>query len=433
MDRSSDAIKQGRLAVAAFGLAVKRARMGVATNVMKFPWLSIVGIEDQVLGDEEQEIKELVDRYAEREVNVNPLPFDSDRQRLFRRIAEANVAMMLSLHEGFGLTGWEAIAAEVPLILGENTGLYQLIHERLKGSGTGCLHPIDIEGLRSTQQGENFSQNDLDRVCDRLLQVAGDMDGHRQNAASLRSQLVNRLGCTWRHTARQFLEQIGIAINTGKIVQSLSSVIEADQLLPDEEQTDLGRYERFSWTVGKLSGQMIKVRSTSNDFDHSNLIRTARSVRIIMNDGVRFFQKYKDAFALRNEEAKSTMQHIVTEICILAPEGPHISIVARRSEKTAAEQSANISSSATLIKDIFRGSEHLGLYGMKDFFPYCLFQYDQTLLLSLYPAFERVEELPMLILSATGETSDIYYSIAENAERLFHRARVGQKKWFVSL
>ena len=431
MDRASDAIKQGRLAVAAWGLAHKRSKIGGGSEMWSFPLLSVIGIEEQVLREEEEELKRLADFYADREVNVRGLPFDGDRNELFRILSGANVAMMLSLHDGFGLTGWEAIAAEVPLIVGKNTGLYKLVEERLLGNGTGCLHAVDIKGSRAPG-GENFKDEDLDEVCNALLQISQRPDAHRQNAASLRTQLIEKLGCTWQHTARQFLKQIGFEISLDEAPRPIS--VQHEILRSNGRSVGVDESsERFAWTAGKWSGQLIKARSTSTDYDHTQLIQGAGRVRVIMNDGRHFFKRYEKAFMTRMNGTESRANAIETDICVLAPEGPHIDLVARRSGKTSLEQSGDILSSVNLIKDIFRGSERMNLFGMKDFFPYCLFQYDQTLLINLYPAFERVEELPMLLLSPTGDTSDLYYSILENANLLFHRAKIGQTKWFVRL
>jgi hypothetical protein len=181
---------------------------------------------------------------------------------------------------------------------------------------------------------------------------------------------------------------------------------------------------------------MVKARSTSNDFQHAPFIRSAKVLRIIMNDGITFFQKYEVALRARAkamDQAKSDNWR--TEICLLAPTGAHLKIVARRSEKTQAQQSANIESSFRLLREIFFESRSgaLDLFGMKDFFPYCLFHYDEVLLISVYPAFERLKDMPMLMLAPTGETSDMYYALLENTDRLFDRARGGQSKWFVSM
>ena len=433
MDKASDPIKQGRLAAAAFGAAIDSARAGVPSSFMSAARMYVVGIEPDVY-EEEDIFRALAEKHAKRQANVLALPFETDRLELMERLSGCNAAMMLSTHEGFGLTGWEAISAEVPLILSKNSGLYKLIEQRLQGEGLGCIHAIDVEGSIDRTSEENYSGNDLINVKAALLDIAGSIIAHRNNASTLKRKLTEAADCTWQSTAQQLLAGMGIEF------RSLNSYIRSPQNTPQKlavssRSRRLG-HDRFGWSNESISGQMVKARSTSNDFQHAPLIQSAKLMRIIMNDGITFFQRYEAALSTRARAmAHPKGDAWRTEICLLAPTGPHLEIVARRSEKTQAQQSANIESSARLLRKIFIGSRSgaLDLFGMKDFFPYCLFQYDEMLLISVYPAFERLKDMPMLMLAPTGETSDMYYALLENTDRLFDRARGGQSKWFVSM
>ena len=136
------------------------------------------------------------------------MPYDNDRQQLLTDLAGCSVAMMLSWHEGFGLTGFEAIAAEVPLIISENSGLYQLIHEKLGRSGLGCVYPIKIEGgAGASDNPENFTTNDVENVCNALIQVLTDVNTARRDAAKLKSDLLNS-GSSWSDAANQFAKDL---------------------------------------------------------------------------------------------------------------------------------------------------------------------------------------------------------------------------------
>lgn len=131
MDRTSDRIKQGRLAVAGFGRALKtKAGYPFPMRRLDAPRLYLIGIGADCAA-EAAEAQAFVDTMAERAVNLIALPYDEDRQALMQRLAGANLSLMLSWHEGFGLTGWEAIASGVPLIVGTHSGLYRLIDEEL--------------------------------------------------------------------------------------------------------------------------------------------------------------------------------------------------------------------------------------------------------------------------------------------------------------
>lgn len=211
LDRASDRIKQGRLAVAGFGkalqLAGSREQLGITSRSAGRWRLYVIGLKRE-LSDEANEVRVLAETQAGRPVIVLPLPFDEGRKQLFDHLSESNLAMMLSWHEGFGLAGWEAIAAEVPLIVSQYSGLFQLVHETLGGSGTGCLRVIDVEGARGEEGVFNFTQPDLDAVAKQILRVAANLPEHKRDAVQLKKLLADKLGCTWRETARQFLQAL---------------------------------------------------------------------------------------------------------------------------------------------------------------------------------------------------------------------------------
>jgi glycosyltransferase involved in cell wall biosynthesis len=416
LDRVSDAVKQGRLAVAGFGAAIREGRWASPFR----PRLYVAGIEP----DQESEISTLAAHYAGRSINVVATAFDADRENMLDRLADCNVAMMLSLHEGFGLVGWEAIAAEVPLILSRGTGLYHFIDTELHGLGTICVIALDIQGQPRAAGTEAYSDDDLIAVKQAVLNIGSNIEGYVGQAAALKAQLKKY---TWKLTAKTLIDGIkaGDTItvstvdNTGQVGTGSTSV-----------HASLFRHfdaERLGWSRAGISGQLVQVRSKSNDLDHNQFIRSADFVRIVMNDRRRFFEKYEWAFRERAASEVGDASTRKTEICLLAPEGPHLGLVATRSEKTEFEQRQNIIASANLIKDIFseQSLASLSLFGIKDFLPYCMFQYDELVFVSLYPAYARLEELPMLFLSPTGESSDVYYSIIENANLMFHRASAG--------
>jgi glycosyltransferase involved in cell wall biosynthesis len=217
LDPENDRIKQGRLAVAGFAALVARSdERGMPKSLQRRPQLRLIGIGEPG-GGEERGLATFAEQRAGRMVNLLALPYDNDRQRVLADLAGSSAALMLSWHEGFGLTGWEAIGAEVPLILGTNSGLYELIDARLGGAGTACVRGIDIHGSSGDVTGEpesdadpvHFTDDDVVRVCDGLLDIARDPDRARADAKRLRLLLVNE-GCTWEHAARAFAEDLAL-------------------------------------------------------------------------------------------------------------------------------------------------------------------------------------------------------------------------------
>jgi hypothetical protein len=204
MDLSSDRIKQGRLAVAAFAVAFRtEVEQPSPGPCFINPRLHVIGVSTDT--NEDEEIRRFGQSKAGRAVNIYAMPYDRDRNRLMDRLAEANLALMLSWHEGFGLTGWEAIAAEVPLIVGKNSGLFQLIDETLGGPGTGCLCGLPIEAQIGDDGSPNFTENDLAEVAKAIRRIGGNLQKYQRDSTHLKKALKDKLVCTWQRTAQDFL------------------------------------------------------------------------------------------------------------------------------------------------------------------------------------------------------------------------------------
>lgn len=276
LDPENDRIKQGRLAVAGFAEMVRRSDEAAMRSFLSSrpPILRLIGI-GQSGGDEENELRNFAYRHAGRAVNLHPLPYDDNRQRLLKDLAGSSAAMMLSWHEGFGLTGWEAIAAEVPLIIGENSGLYQLIKEKLGPSGLGCLHPIQIYGgvgvaVDGQNTQSNFTTEDVDSVCNALINILIDSKAARRGAAELKSDLLEK-GCSWRGAAIQFARDLGLK----------SVDMKGNQLIIGTEYRKAkgGEAERRSGGDEVVGAADLSVRPTSNEFAERHL--TTRSAFIL--------------------------------------------------------------------------------------------------------------------------------------------------------
>lgn len=202
VNKDDDVIKQGRLAVAALSKAILNCET-TQPNVLASSLMYVIGLSSQE--EDAFKLKILAEKYARRIVNILPLPFSENRNDIFKRLDEASLAFMPSWHEGFGLAGWEAIGAGVPLILGIRSGLYKLIAAELGGPGTGCLNVLDIRGSSGE---ENFSEDDLNNACSSVLSVAQNLHQRRKDAIFLRNLLIERLGCRWTDTAITFLKGI---------------------------------------------------------------------------------------------------------------------------------------------------------------------------------------------------------------------------------
>lgn len=209
MDRENDRIKQGSLSVAGFGSAIRFAHTNPTppAALLNRPRLNVIGI-DEPGSAEERELRKLANKHADRVVTVIAQQFDTDRSRLLDEVSRANIAMMLSWHEGFGLTAWEAIAGAIPLIINRNTGVWHLITSVLdEDRAATYVQLVDVRGREDGEEEDNFADEDVVAVRDAILKIANDLGKAQRNALELRSILQSAFVCTWHHTADTFLQK----------------------------------------------------------------------------------------------------------------------------------------------------------------------------------------------------------------------------------
>lgn len=208
-------IKQGHLGIAAFAQAHREAcEKGMPDGLCKEPKLVLRGVdlEAQSLQDNqinpETELKQFAEEYAQRVINLHALPFTQDRQMLYADLSGSSVAMMPSWHEGFGLAAWEAIAAGVPLIISENSGVYRLLDELNLDNE---VHSISV---RASSNAPYFRKEDLPAVVAKLTEIAHKPDKARSIAGRLRNNLAK---FSWPNCAEGAVEAFGWTLQKGSL------------------------------------------------------------------------------------------------------------------------------------------------------------------------------------------------------------------------
>jgi hypothetical protein len=192
-DVRNEPLKRALLAAAAFGEAVRIAGDFVPT--LEDPALTVLGVEP----DQAEAVEKAVRDRAGRPVTVVPRPFNPDPAAVLDHLLLSHLAIMPSSHEGFGLIGWEAIGAGVPLILGTRSGLLRGLDELTGVSAEGWVFPVRIDG----RGGE------VEEMAKAIVAVAKDIPKARGKAAALRSVLKARHGCTWENCAENLLRIVG--------------------------------------------------------------------------------------------------------------------------------------------------------------------------------------------------------------------------------
>lgn len=190
-------IKQGHLGVAAFAKAISNAKDNNSPESLKrSPKIVLRGIDfeskqhygkDQPQTNLELELQQFAEQYANARINLQALPYTQDREELYDNLKSASVALMPSWHEGFGLVAWEAMAAGVPVIISEDSGVYEFLKEFHPGAEKGFVNAIKVNG---SSELPFFNDDDLTEVVAAITEIANNPDRARSCAASLRSKLT---------------------------------------------------------------------------------------------------------------------------------------------------------------------------------------------------------------------------------------------------
>jgi glycosyltransferase involved in cell wall biosynthesis len=210
-------IKQALLGVRAFGQAVGAAFSGSDTGnrLCRSPTLRMRGIPD----DQHASVRRILQDAGGTVVNSDLAPYTENRVDYFRDLATSSVALMTSWHEGFGLVAWEAIACQVPVVIGEQSGVYRLLHENLISVDRsvrsvlvrGSLPATDrwffrcLQVLRRSNPFRTTAPHtakDVRAVRDALIDMGRQLDDCKRDAVRL-TGVLRRLRFTWDAAAEQ--------------------------------------------------------------------------------------------------------------------------------------------------------------------------------------------------------------------------------------
>ena len=217
-------VKQTQLVFAAFGRAVK------IMNNNKDYVLHIIGCPN---AEENERLRDLAEEYAGRKLSINFLEYTQNRRLLFESIKNNCVGLMISISEGFGLTGWEMISAGVPLIFTKKSGLYDYLDNKFGYLLNGMCLAVDLKGNPSG----GVCEEDVQTVAEKIVVALTQPQKLRRVAKELREKIK---GDTWMNTACNMARGLGYAKHEYKIVEIYSETYKTRQ---DSIESILNRLE----------------------------------------------------------------------------------------------------------------------------------------------------------------------------------------------
>jgi len=205
LNRDDDPIKNSILAIHALAEAYKRGRQIDAAawgaRGQLFAW-GVDPSSDQAVIDE---LKEIGSKNAAFVLHAEP--FSDDQIALRQRLADCHVALMPSWHEGFGLSGWEALCAGVPLVCSRQSGLAMLIDDLKQQFPEVSFDSVEFVNIGGSLTAGTPSPEDIETCADALLEITSNLEVRKQAAIELASLLKREF--SWKRCACDLLEGTG--------------------------------------------------------------------------------------------------------------------------------------------------------------------------------------------------------------------------------
>ncbi len=202
LSRDDDPIKNSVLAVHALAKAYERGRETDAQVWRARGQLFAWGVDPDSDESALEELKQIGSRDAG--FTLHAEAFSDDQIALRRRLAKCHVALMPSWHEGFGLSGWEALCAGVPLVCSFQSGLAMLLEELKQKFPEVQFTSVKFVNIGGSATSGIPSQTDIESLADALLEITVNLEARKTAALELANLL--RREFSWKRCASDLLE-----------------------------------------------------------------------------------------------------------------------------------------------------------------------------------------------------------------------------------
>jgi len=205
LNRDDDPIKNSILAIHALAEAYSQGRQVNAAAWQSRGQLFAWGVDPNSDKVVVEELKQIGSKNAA--FTLHAEPFSDDQIALRQRLAKCHVALMPSWHEGFGLSGWEALCAGIPLVCSRQSGLAILIDDLKQQFPEVSFESIEFVNFGGSMTADSPSQEDIGKCADALLAITKNLEARKQAAIELAILLKREY--SWKRCASDLLEGTG--------------------------------------------------------------------------------------------------------------------------------------------------------------------------------------------------------------------------------
>lgn len=152
-------------------------------------------------------------------VAVNAIPYISSRSDYFTELADADLILMPSVKEGFGLVAWEAACLGIPVLTSQSSGFFEFLKTK---SLSNLVESLEISGVLAIDEV---------KISECLNRCISNRESHKTNSKKLAAALSEY---SWKATAERFISLLeGVAEKNVEI-----------ENIPPQQPKSAGRTEK---------------------------------------------------------------------------------------------------------------------------------------------------------------------------------------------
>jgi len=227
---ADDQIKNGALVLEAlerFYSSNPQGPKSISTRGKLFAFGTEGGTSDDVFAQLQSRLAEFLE--------IHTVPFTDRKDEIYQHLASCHIALMPSWHEGFGLSGWEALCAGVPLICSRQSGLAMLLDELKQQLPWLSLDSVEFVNLVGVSGDDGTRLRDVKSLSNAIVQVTQNLTARKDAAVDLAKTL--RREFKWKDTAIALFEHTGWALPSSVSWKSRQRSAQQTSKSQDETQT----------------------------------------------------------------------------------------------------------------------------------------------------------------------------------------------------